>query len=63
MIRSVCTIPEMSCALQGTLTLLFFGVIGDHTELLVIMSEVSVIWCGSPVMPRFWIVLPKLIHQ
>ena len=62
-IRYGCPSPDMSCDIWGDLTLIFFIVIGSCSKLEVRRSEVDRIWCGSPVIPGFGIIPPKLSHQ
>ena len=53
----------MYFTLQGTLPLLVFRVIRGSPNLAVLRSEVAGIWCGSPIIPCFCIIPPKLVHQ
>ena len=59
---SIGTIPDMSCALQVSITLLNCGVIDGLPDLESLGFEMDRIWCLFPIMPRFWSVPPKLGH-
>ena len=58
-----CPSPYMSFILRSVLLLIVFIVKGYHPVSTVLRAVVALIWCGLPIIIRFWHAPPKLVHQ